>query len=148
ECLFAGINRSTALDGPDGLFAQVENAYKAQGAVGAPDPDVTGVRIEIQVRAPRNDPGPDKKRDGIYRIVYEVDWAFTTAVDGNGPFAPQPPLNVVFDYQFQADIDVFAEAIAGALPQPGDPLPIPSSRDARIRLTPLCANKPNYFAGD
>ena len=140
------MDRAAALDGPNGLLAQVENAFLAQDAVGVNDPDVTHVRLEVQVKAPTNDAGPAGKRDGVYRKVYEVVREFPTPVDLNDPLAVLQPLTIELEHQFQADIDVFAEALAGQPPQPGQPLPIPSSRDVRIRLTPLCADKPNYFA--
>ncbi len=145
ELLFAGVNRAAALEGPNGLLAQVENAFLAQDAVGVNDSDVTHVLIEVQVRAPAHDPGPEGRRDGMYRKVYEVVREFATPVDLNDPLAVVPALTIELDYQFQADIDVFAEAMAVTPPAPGEALPIPSSRDVRIRLTPLCADKPNYF---
>jgi len=147
EFLFTGVSRAAALDGPNGLLAQVENAFLAQDAVGVNDPDVTHVRIEVQVRAPANDPGPEGKRDGVYRKVYEIVREFPAPVDLNDPLAALPPLTIELVHQFQADIDVFAAAMAATPPQPDQPLPIPSSRDVRIRLTPLCADKPNYFGG-
>src|SRR4029434_10497931 len=58
------------------------------------------------------------------------------------------PLTIDLDYEFQADIDVFAEAMVAVRPQRGEPLPIPSSRDVRLRLAPCCANNPNYYAED
>jgi len=148
EFLFAGIDRAAALDGPNGLIAKVDNAFDAQDGLGVPDPDVTHVRIEVQVRAPRNDPGPAGERDGLYRIVYAVEREFPDAVDPGDPFAPLAPLAVDFEYRFVPDVDAFANSMIDTPPQPGDPLPIPSSRDVRLRLTPFCAAKPNYFAQD
>jgi hypothetical protein len=53
---------------------------------------------------------------------------------------PGVPLTLTLDYVDVADIAALAPPAAGVAT-----LPVPRARDVRLRLTPRCADKPNYF---
>lgn len=141
ELVFAGIDAPTALAA---LRADAPLA-KCQGrGVGVGDRDVTGIQVALDVRLPAQDPldaAEDGHVDGfreIYRHVVPFP-AFGPA-DITGPGAK---VTLLLRYVDQADVD--------ALPRPGPgalELPVPRARDVRLRLTALCADKPDYFADD
>jgi len=138
EMVFAGI------DDP-GVIAQVianADAARAGGdAVGVNDPDVTHVRVTVEVRATAHDPGPDPAtlRDGEFRKLYTVDIALPV-FDPNNVLVPGTPLTLTLDYGDVADISALAPPAAGATD-----LPVPRARDVRVRLAAHCADKPDYF---
>jgi hypothetical protein len=137
EMTFAGIDDPAVIAA---LIAQVAAARAKGHAVGANDPDVTHVRVALQVRAPANDPGPAGARDGAFREVYATEIELP-AFDPNDPLANGAPLTLAFEYVDVPDIALMAA------PAPGSAtLPVPTARDLRLRLTPVCAHKPNYFA--
>ncbi len=139
EMVFAGIDNPAVIDQ---VIQNGPAARNAGDAVGVNDPDVTQVRVSVQVRAPAHDPGPANARDGEFRVLYETDLDFPP-FDPANVLTPGAPLEITLEYIDQANIATLA------LPAPGaTTLPIPRARDARLRLTPLCADKPNYFGAD
>ncbi|CAM3867901.1 hypothetical protein [Roseateles saccharophilus] len=138
EMVFAGIDDPAAVAQ---LLADAAGARAALAAVGAGDPDVTAVHVSVQVRAPAHDPGPAlPPRDGDFRVLYEVELPLPP-FDPLQPFDPGAPLSLSLDYRDVHDVATMAPAAPGATT-----LPLPRARDVRLRLTPLCADKPGYFA--
>lgn len=147
EFVFAGIDREKVLEGANNLFTQVAAAQDAQRAIGVPDPDVAHVLISVQVRLPAHDPGPEGTRDGQFREIYSVTRNFA-AFNFNQPLSDAAPIQVVLDYVDVPDLEAFVADVDAAPPAPADALPIPRARDVRLRLTPICADTPNRYAGD
>ncbi|MFN2633504.1 MAG: hypothetical protein ABR610_08835, partial [Thermoanaerobaculia bacterium] len=139
EMVFAGI------DDPAVIRQVILNAAAAKDAgdaVGVNDPDVTHLRVSVQVRAAAHDPGPAGARDGAFRELYATELEFP-AFDPGNVLAAGAPLALTLDYVDQADVAALIE------PAPGSTnLPIPRARDVRLRLTPICADKPHYFGAD
>ncbi|MDQ6916328.1 MAG: DUF2163 domain-containing protein [Pseudomonadota bacterium] len=134
EAKFAGI------DDPAVIEQLVKNgpaAKKASDAVGVNDPDVTHLRVSVQVRIPAHDPGADD--GGGFRELYHTDLAFPP-FDPDAVFDPGAPLAITLDYVDQPDVETLAPPAPGATN-----LPVPRARDVRLRLTPICADKPHYF---
>lgn len=99
------------------LTADLSVARDQQREPGLPDPYVTSVRIDVSVKSPAGDVDE-------YRPVYTTTRAFPA--DAGEPFTLQ------IDYRDAPDIAAFGPvAPAGAVP-------VPSARDVRIALTPLC----------
>jgi hypothetical protein len=137
EMLFAGI------DAPAVIAQVVANAAAARtagDAVGVNDPDVTHLRVTVEVRAPAHDTGPAPLRDGAFRKLYTVEIAFP-AFDPDEVLEPGAALTLALDYVDVADVAALAPPAAGAVS-----LPVPRARDVRLRLAPHCADKPDYFA--
>jgi hypothetical protein len=138
ELLFAGIDPGVV----PGLLAAAPAARAAGRAVGANDPDVTHVRIGVQVRVPAHDPGPDGVREDEYRMLYQVEVPFPP-FNANDVLNPGPALHLTLNYVDHHDVAAFPQPPAGATA-----LPIPRARDVRLRLTSVCADKPDYFGTD
>ena len=92
--------------------------------------------------SPAHDPGPEDRRDGDYRTVYELEI---------------PSRRIRFQRRDKSGTAAVARiglrrccrrrndaAAAGRRPT----LKIPRARDVRLRLTPLCEDKPDYFGAD
>jgi hypothetical protein len=138
EMMFAGI------DDPDVIAQVIANAgaaHDAGDAVGVNDPDVTDLDVTVEVRAPAHDPGPDPAtlRDGEFRKLYGIRITFPPFNPAD-VLNPGPPLTLTLDYVDVADVATLAPPAAGVAT-----LPVPRGRDVRLRLTPHCADKPNYF---
>ncbi|MFG2142975.1 hypothetical protein ACGFRG_02090 [Streptomyces sp. NPDC048696] len=135
--VFAGVDAPTAFAA---LRADAPTAKKEGRGVGVSDPDVTGVRVAVDVRLPAHDPlGTDT--DGFYEL-YQHEAAFPAYGPG-GAAGSDPEVALTLDYVDQPDI--------ATLPRPADgatTLPVPSARDIRLRLTAVCADKPDYFDED
>jgi len=142
ELIYAGIDDPQVVVD---LIARVQQAKDESDAAGVNDPDVATVRISVQVRVPAHDSGPAGSRDGEFREVYAVTRVFP-AFDHNAPLEPGTPLMIEFDYQDVPDVEAFVEALAVTPPAEDAPLPIPRERDVRLRLTPFCDDKHNYYA--
>ena len=138
EMIFAGIDDPAVIAQ---LIADAGAANTARDAVGVNDPDVTDLAVTVEVRLPAHDPGPDPNnlRDGDFRKLYTVKVPLP-------PFDPDnvldrgAPLSLTLQYVDQADVAKLATPADGATT-----LPIPRARDVRLRLAPLCADKPDYF---
>lgn len=135
EALFAGVPAATFQGASlDALIA----AAKASGrALGVPDPDVDRFKVTVEAAIPDHDTGPSGvlagDLDGTkWRVVYSVVETF--------PAGQDPTVTLALSYTEVPDI-------AAMTPPPDEArtLPIPSARDIRIRLTPLCAAKSNYY---
>lgn len=138
EMRFAGIDDPAVIAQ---VIANADAARAAGDAVGANDPDVTHVRVTVEVRAPAHDPGPDPAnlRDGEFRKLYTVDVAFPP-FDPNTVLVPGAALRLALNYFDVADVSTLVA------PAAGDPnLPVPRARDVRVRLAAHCADKPDYF---
>ncbi len=91
---------------------------------GKPDPDVTGLRIRLEVRALAGD---------------RLEWQQLYAFDRDFPADEIPlPLNIMDVPR----LDAFPSA------DDGGPLPIPAQRELRLVLTALGKADPGYFATD
>jgi hypothetical protein len=132
----------TGIDAPAVIAQVIANAATARAAgdaVGVNDPDVTHLRVTVQVRAPAHDTGPASLRDGEFRTLYATDIAFA-AFDPDAVLVPGAPLTLTLDYVDIADVATLAPPAAGAAS-----LPVPRARDVRLRLAPHCADKLDYF---
>jgi hypothetical protein len=143
ELVFAGIDPGVA----DTLAADAAAAKADNRILGVNDPDVTALRVTVEVRVPAHDSTEPATLDGPFRILYELDVPLPAAPQD--PIAHTPPdpadaLTLNFDYQDQADIAVMtAPALDGGNVQT---LPIPRARDARVRLKPIAtSDNPQYF---
>lgn len=138
EMVFAGIDDPAVIAQ---LIANAAAASAARDAVGVNDPDVTHLRVSVEVRAPAHDPGPDPEnlRDGDFRKLYTAEIAFPP-FDPVNVLDPGTPLSLTLHYVDQPDVATLAAPAAGVAT-----LPIPRARDVRLRLTPRCADKPDYF---
>lgn len=130
ELEFAGVGGPAVVNA---LLLGAQAARDRGDAVGANDPDVTHVRIAVEVRSPAHDPA------GGFRVLYTVDRALPP-FDADDVLSPGPPLTLTLDYVDQPDVAALAPPAAGVLA-----LPVPRARDARLRLTPVCADRPDYF---
>jgi hypothetical protein len=135
EAIFAGVPASTFQGASlDALIAQ---ALAAGRAIGVPDPDVDRFRVTVEAAIPDHDTGtqgslPGKLDGTKWRVVYSIEETFPPDND--------PAVAIAFDYQDTPDI--------AAMTPPADNaslLPIPTARDIRVRLTPLSAEKSNYY---
>ena len=139
ELVFAGIDDPAVVTA---LLAAAPAARAAGEGVGANDPDVSHVRVAVQVRAPAHDPGPPGLRDGDYRELYTAEIAFP-AFDEDDAMNPGPARTLALSYVDIPDVATMAPPPAGATT-----LPLPRARDVRLRLTSFCADKPDYFGSD
>jgi hypothetical protein len=117
-CLFAG-------GGEAALTADIPTAQAAARAPGLPDPDVDRLEIAVEVATP--EPGAESR----YRRVSTV----TRAYPASGP------LTLDFSWTDVADVADLPEAATG-------PVALPTARNVRLGLTPIAADKPDYYAGD
>jgi hypothetical protein len=122
-------------------LADLPNAKLEQREAAYPDPDVTMVQIDVDVKGPEMDDGASKNNKEPYYHLYTAMRKFPNNV--TQPFA----LQVKF---LDASVIKFGDITdLGDLPLPVDnaPLPLPSSRDIRIRVTPVCTDDPTlkYF---
>lgn len=136
EMVFAGIEDDATRAA---LLAGADAARDAGDAVGVNDPDVTHFRVAVQVRATVHDTGPPEDRDGDFRTLYTVEIPFP-AFDADDVLDPGVPVTLDLEY---VDIPDVAKVVH---PAPGTRrLEIPAARDVRLRITPFCADKPDYF---
>lgn len=109
------------------LIDDVPQAKVEGREVGLPDPDVETLEIQVAVR----DPGLDK--DAAFRPLYTATRKF--------PDDAAAALALAVSFQDVHDVS--------GLPAPGDLglLPLPTARDVRLTLTPLCRPDPrlDYF---
>ena len=135
EAIFAGVPASR-FQGAS-LDALIAAALASGRAIGVADPDVDRFRVTVEAAIPDHDTGTQGTLPGDldgtkWRIVYSIVETF--------PSAHNSSVTLSLSYQDTPDI--------ATLTPPSDNapvLPIPTSRDIRIRLTPLSAVKSNYY---
>jgi hypothetical protein len=141
EAIFAGVDPTTF--SLSNLATLIEEARVSGRAVSVPDPDVGSFDVRVEARIPAHDTGTVGTApgdvDGVFRVIYTVNVPFPTD-EGD-----DPTVTLTFDYTDGIDEISSLEA-----PAPGTTtLPIPTSRDIRVRLYPRCIpqpnNNPNYY---
>jgi hypothetical protein len=130
----------------DLLLADMPNATTEQRETGYPDPDVTHMKIEVEVKAPEMDTLLSfNNRDAYYRLFSTVR---------KFPDDPTAALNLGLMFHDAAVIKFGDEADLGDLPltlnDDSSPLHVPTGRKIRIRVYPLCKEDPTllYFGSD
>ncbi len=138
EAIFAGVDPATF--SLTNLATLIEDAWASGRAVSVPDPDVDSFDVRVEARIPAHDTGiagiDPGDLDGIFRVIYSVNIPFPTGAD--------PTVTLTLNYMDGID-DV---STLSAPPSGTTELPIPTSRDIRVRLYPRCAAKPNYYGTD
>ncbi len=137
EAVFAGVDPSTFSS--SNLQTLIEGARTNGRSVGIPDPDVDRFEVRVEARIPSHDIGtsgtlPDQL-DGSFRVIYSVVVHFPTDA-GDDP-------TVTLNFNYTDGVDDIS-----TMDPPADDstdLPIPTARDVRIRLFPLCADRANYY---
>lgn len=137
EAIFAGVSLST-FQGAS-LTALVNAAFASGGAAGAPDPDVDKFSVTVEAAIPDHDTGPAGVSpldiDGTkWRVVYSVIEQFPSGAD--------PTVTLALSYTEVPDIAAMALPADNATT-----LPIPTARDIRVRLQPLCSLKSTLYYG-
>ena len=140
EAIFAGVDPSTF--SLTNLATLIQNAWASGRAVSVPDPDVDSFDVRVEARIPAHDTGTTGTDpgdlDGIFRVIYTVNVPFPT---GEGA---DPTVTLTLNYTDGIDdISTLTAPPAGTTS-----LPIPTSRDIRVRLYPRCAAKANYYGAD
>ncbi len=138
EAIFAGVDPSTFTGAS--LDALIADALASHATLNVPDPDVDRFAIIVEARMPAYDSGtsgtlPDQT-DGLYRVVYRIELPFNATAAN-----PDPTVTVNLDYQEIHQISDLA-----TFTPVGTTIAIPTARDIRIRLQPLCQPRLNYYA--
>ena len=141
EFLFAGVSSSVLPT----LIARVAAAKAANQVLGANDPDVDGLRIIVEAKAPAHDTSAPDQLDGPFRLVYQLDTPFPSpSADPLVQYPPDPSQAVVLNPLYQDVADI--ANLKAPVPSNPQSLPIPRARDVRIRLMAVAHNSnPNYF---
>jgi hypothetical protein len=115
------------------LLADLPSAKAEQREVGLPDPDVTQLEIQVQVRALGLDTEPGGGTDHGFHSVYTTTRAFPSAAD--------QPLVLALQWVDVADVDTLAPGAASGA------ISVPTARDVRLVLSALCREDPTleYF---
>jgi hypothetical protein len=142
EALYAGVDPSTF--DLTNLQTLIQQAWAANRAVSVPDPDVGSFNVVIEARVPVNDTGdsgmkPDNL-DGAFRVIYTVEVPFPTD-QGNDP-------TVTLEIDYVDGIDDIATLKLSPPALGSTTIPVPTARDIRIRLIPLCSAKSSYYGPD
>ena len=140
---------------PSLLYTGLENAYNLlltdypdaiveKREVGYADPDVTHVKIEVEVKAPEMDTFLSfNRKDSFYSL-------FTTIRPFPGNLTD--PLELPVSFHDAAVIKFGDEADLGDLPltTEASPLNLPTARNIRIKVYPLCKEDPTlaYFGNE
>ncbi|MCU1350377.1 MAG: hypothetical protein JWO56_3407, partial [Acidobacteria bacterium] len=106
------------------VLADIPVAGAERRAPGLSDPDASLLEIEVQVESP----GPSTQ-DGFLSL-YTTTRPF--------PAAAADPLELRLDWQDIADARLLPASPAG-------PVTLPTSRNVRLVLTPVCADRADYF---
>ena len=135
EAIFAGVPAATFQGGS--LASLITAALASGRAIGVPDPDVDRFQVTVEAAIPDHDMGVAGTQPGDldgtkWRIVYSVIETF--------PTAPSGTFTLSLAYVDTPDIASMTLPADGAAT-----LPIPTARDIRVRLTPLAAEKSNYY---
>jgi hypothetical protein len=108
---------------------------------GLPDPDVDAVQVQVQARTLAHDTGGDPPLDGAFRLVYTV----TLPMPSLASSYAETPLTLRAAFTDVAQIsDLIPPAASGGAVVD---LPLPTARDVRIRLTPVCQTAPPGYFG-
>jgi hypothetical protein len=137
EAIFAGVDPAT-FTRPN-LDTLIQNAWASGRAVSVPDPDVDSFDVRVEAHIPTNDTGTagtdPGDLDGLFRVIYTVNVPFPSD-EGDDP-------TVTLTFNYTDGIDDISTLTP---PAPGTTtLPIPTSRDIRVRLIPRCEAKANYY---
>ena len=138
EAIFAGVNPSTFT--LTNLGTLIQDAWASGRAINVPDPDVDRFEVRVEARIPAHDNGvtgtDPGDLDGVFRVIYSVEIPFPAGTDPT----------VTLDLNYTNGIDDISTVSA---PAPGTTdLPIPTSRDIRVRLFPKAAARPDYYGSD
>ena len=138
EAIFAGVDPSTF--SLTNLGALIQDAWTSGRAINVPDPDVDRFEVQVEARVPAHDtgvPGTDPgDLDGVFRVIYSLEIPFPAGTDPT----------VTLSLNYTDGIDDISTASTPA-PDTTD-LPIPTSRDIRVRLFPKAAARANYYGSD
>ena len=138
EAIFAGVDPATfALSN---LGTLIQDAWASGGAISVPDPDVDRFEVRVEAHIPAHDTGTagtdPGDLDGLFRVIYSVEVPFPSGAD------PTVTLNLNY-------VDGVDDISTMTPPAPGTvDLPIPTSRDVRVRLYPKAAVRANYYGSD
>jgi hypothetical protein len=112
------------------LTADLPAAIAAGREPGLPDPDIESLQITIEVRGLAQDP---TATDGPYIPI----------VTTSRPFPSDPTTSIVLNFAWTDIPNVYAltESATG-------PILLPTARDIRLSMLPICRNDPNYFGAD
>lgn len=138
EAVFAGVDPSTfALANLGNLIQQ---AWASGRAISVPDPDVDRFEVRVEALIPTGDTGTagvkPEELDGVYRVIYSYEVPFPA---GDDP-------TVVLTLTYTDGLDDISK-----IPTPPDgttSLPIPTSRNVRVRLIPKAAERSGYYGSD
>lgn len=114
------------------LLADLPDAITEQREASYPDPDVMMLQIDVDIKAPEMDTGASMHgRESYYHL-------FTTI--RNFPDDVTQPFQLQVEFHDAAVIKFGDEADLGDLPLTTNisPLQLPTARDVRIRVTPVC----------
>jgi len=137
--LYTGLNNAFNL-----LRADIVNARNERREPAFPDPDVTMLKIEVSVLGLEMDTGLSIGNESSYYSLY------TTTRD----FPDNPVDSLILEVEFSdARVIKFGDAAdLGDLPLTGEngPLILPTARNIRITVTPVCKEDPSlkYFGAD
>jgi hypothetical protein len=112
------------------LLAQTVAAQAAEKEPALPDPDVTQLRVDVQVRTLCGDPSATTDMSQPFAPLYSTV----------RHFPPELDRTLALDLEFQDLANL--QSLAGATIPDGTPLPLPTARDIRLVFTPLGADDP------
>jgi hypothetical protein len=138
EAIFAGVDPATF--SLTNLGALIQDAWASGRTINVPDPDVDRFEVRVEARIPAHDSGTTGTDpgdlDGVFRIIYSVEIPFPAGTD--------PTVTITLNYT-----DGIDDISAVSAPAPGTTdLPIPTSRDIRVRLFPKAVVRSNYYGSD
>ncbi|MBV8139912.1 MAG: hypothetical protein JO121_30390 [Deltaproteobacteria bacterium] len=125
DIMFTGYPNALAL-----LTAEAAAAKAAGREPALPDPNAVQLQIQVQARTLDNDTAAGTTTGQPFVPVYSVVVDF--------PADPAQPLPLNFQFVDVANI----ASLAGTVAAPNSPLPLPTSRNVRLVLTPLGAEDP------
>ncbi len=140
EAIFAGVDPSTFALANLGTLIQL--AWASGRAISVPDPDVDRFEVRVEAHIPAGDTGVAGNvpgdLDGVYRAIYSVEVPFPAGAD------PTVTLTLAYTDGID-DISKLAAPPTGATT-----LPIPTSRNIRLRLFPKAkpAAPGSYYGSD
>ena len=132
DLVFTGFANAVAL-----LLADIPAAAAASRTVGLPDPDVTTLRVDVEVRQLDHDAAAITSTDHLpFALLYSTTRDF--AAD------PAASLNLEVTFQDVPELSAFP-----VQPDTG-PVILPTARDIRLTFYPVCRPDPGlaYFGAD